>query len=365
MNERDAYIALNMMAKIGPVTVRALVSACGSAAAIFEVDESELMSVNGVGRELAAAIVRQRDEIDWSGEIERAEDMNVNLVTFVDAEYPAALKEIHDPPLALYVKGTLESRDKRSIAIVGTRRPTHYGKDVGENLAFHLGRAGFTIVSGIATGIDTVAHRGALKAETRTLAVLGGALDCFYPASNKKLAREVSERGAVISEFPFGKKPDKTTFPMRNRIVSGLSMGIVVVEAGARSGSLITAHQAMDQGRIVFAVPGRIDTSVATGPHKLIRDGAVLVEGIDSILEEFDCLIPSSMMKNKLSPKVELTEDEQNLIKLLENGELGVDTLIRESGLPAAKINAVLMGLEIKKQVRMLPGRIVELIGKM
>ncbi len=365
MNERDAYIALNMMAKIGPVTVRVLVSAYGSAAAIFEVDESDLMSVNGVGRELAATIIRQRDEIDWSGEIERAESMNVNLVTFVDAEYPAALKEIHDPPLALYVKGTLESRDKHSIAIVGTRRPTHYGKDVGENLAFHLGRAGFTIVSGIATGIDTVAHRGALKAETRTLAVLGGALDCFYPASNKKLAREVSERGAVISEFPFGKKPDKTTFPMRNRIVSGLSMGIVVVEAGARSGSLITAHQAMDQGRIVFAVPGRIDTSVATGPHKLIRDGAVLVEGIDSILEEFDCLIPSSMMKNKLSPKVELTDDEQNLIKLLENGELGVDTLIRDSGLPAAKTNAVLMGLEIKKQVRMLPGRIVELIGKM
>ena len=365
MNERDAYIALNMMAKIGPVGVRSLVSVCGSALAIFEASEADLMSADGIGRELAASIIRQRDEIDWSGEIERAESMDVKLVTFIDAEYPAVLKEIHDPPLALYVKGTFESRDARGIAIVGTRRPTHYGKDVGENLAFHLGRAGFTIISGLATGIDTVAHRGALKAEARTLAVLGGALDCFYPASNRKLAREISERGAVISEFPFGKKPDKTTFPMRNRIVSGLSMGVVVVEAGARSGSLITVGQAMDQGRTVFAVPGRIDTGVATGPHRLIRDGAVLVEGVESILEEFDCLLPSSVMKAKLLPKVVLTEDEQVLVKLLENGEMGVDTLIRGSGLPAAKTNSVLMSLEIKKQVRMLPGRIVELIGGM
>lgn len=364
MNEREAYIALNMMAKIGPVTVRSIVSVLGSALAIFKADESELMSINGVGCELASSIIRQRDEIDWSGEIERAESMDVKLITFIDEEYPAALKEIHDPPLALYIRGTLERRDSRSIAIVGTRRPTHYGKDVGENLGFHLAKSGFTVVSGLATGIDTVAHRGALKAEGRTLAVLGGALDCFYPASNKALAREISARGAVISEFPFGKKPDKTTFPMRNRIVSGLSMGVVVVEAGTKSGSLITAHQAMDQGRIVFAVPGRIDTAVATGPHKLIRDGAVLVDGVDSILEEFDCLLPSSVMKAALLPKIEYTEEEQALIKLLENGEMGVDTLIRESGLPAAKTNSVLMGLEIKKQVRMLPGRIVELVGK-
>ncbi|MCK5529187.1 MAG: DNA-processing protein DprA [Kiritimatiellae bacterium] len=365
MNEREAYIALNMMAKIGPVGVRSLISVCGSAVAIFEASASDMMQAEGIGRELSASITRQRDEVDWNGEIERAESMQVNLVTFIDEEYPAALKEIHDPPLALYIKGTLESRDARGIAIVGTRRPTHYGRDVGENLAFHLGRAGFTVVSGLATGIDTVAHRGALKAKARTLAVLGGALNCFYPAANRELGREISERGAVISEFPFGKKPDKTTFPMRNRIVSGLSMGIIVVEAGAKSGSLITAHQAMDQGRTVFAVPGRIDSAVASGPHKLIRDGAVLVEGVDTVLEEFDCLLPSSAMKARLVPKVEFTAEEQVLIKLLVDGELGVDTLIRNSGLPAAKTNSLLMGLEMKKQVRMLPGRIVEKIGKL
>ena len=362
MNEREAYIALNMMERIGPVGVRSMISVLGSAAAIFEASKQDLMQADRIGVDLASHIVRQRSEINWQGEIEKAENLDVNLVTFIDEEYPAVLREIHDPPLAIYIKGKLQKRDERAIAIVGTRRPTHYGRDVAENLSFHLCRAGFSIISGLALGIDTVAHRGALRGNGRTLAVLGGALDCFYPAANKKLAGEICEHGAVISEFPFGKKPDKTTFPMRNRIVSGLSMGVVVVEAGAKSGSLITARQAMEQGRTVFAVPGRIDCVMTTGPHRLIQDGAVLVHSVDDILAEFDCLLPVAGIKKKMLPEIKLDDDEKLLIDLLADGEKDVDSLIRASGLGAAKTGAVLMGLEIKKQVRMLPGRIVELV---
>jgi len=364
MDERAAYIALNMMERVGPVRVRALISHLGSASAIFEASPLDLQSAQGVGKELAAAIVQQRRDIDWQGEMDRAERMGVGIVTFVDEDYPKPLAAIHDPPLALYVKGTFETRDKQSIALVGTRRPTQYGRATAENLAFHLGKLGFSIVSGLALGIDTMAHRGALKARGRTLGVLGGALDCMYPASNRDLAREISEDGAVLSEFPFGRKPDKTTFPMRNRVVSGLSMGVVVVEAGVRSGAMITVNQALEQGRCVFAVPGRIDSHLSAGPHDLIRNGARLVEGVDDILDELDCLVQGSVKGERdVRSPVRLSEEERCLIHHLADGEASVDVLTRTTGLPCSRVNALLIGLEMKKQVRMLPGQTVELIS--
>jgi len=366
MHEREAYIALNGMERVGPVAVRSLVETLGSAAAIFEADAAALRQARGVGRELADAVLRGRERVDWRREVERAAEQEVGILTPVDEAYPAALREIHDPPLALYVYGSPAVGDRRAVAVVGTRRPTHYGRATAEDLSYRLGKLGFTIVSGLARGIDTAAHRGALKAGARTLAVLGGALDCLYPAENRGLAREIAGQGAVLSEFPFGRRPDKTTFPMRNRIVSGLTLGTVVVEAGPASGALITAAQALEQGRAVMAVPGRIDQPSSAGPHRLIRDGARLVECVDDILDELDCLLPSAAATGRppAAAAVPLSGEEQSLLEELEQGEQDVDVLIRATGLAAARVNALLMGLEMKKQVRMLPGRMVERVPR-
>jgi len=363
MNECDAYIALNMMNKVGPVGVRSLTSVLGSARAIFEADKNALMEAKGVGSELAGVILSQRDSIDWEGELDRASAAGAHIVTQIDEEYPKQLLEIHDPPLALYVWGKLEMRDKQSIAIVGTRHPTHYGRESAARLAFQLAKAGFVIISGLAYGIDTVAHQGALRAKGRTLAVMGGALDCIYPSANADLAREISEHGAVITEFPFGRWPDKTTFPMRNRIISGLSMGVLVVEAGLKSGALITSQQSLEQGRSVFAVPGRIDSYASQGTHELIKNGARLVTDVDDILLEYEFLIPrdKKQLGCEAGPKPELSGDETRLIGLLGEGEQDVDSLIRASGLKPADVSSLLIGLEMKKMVRMLPGRIVEM----
>lgn len=366
MNEREAYIALNMMEKVGPVGVRAMVSALGSACSIFTADRESLMAIGGVGPECAGAIMRQRDVTAWDAEQKKAADCGVRIVTQIDAEYPGQLLEIHDPPLALYVCGKFESRDVHSIAVIGTRHPTHYGVQCAERLAHQLVATGFTVVSGLAEGIDTVAHRAALQAGGRTIAVLGGGLDCLYPLSNKDLAREIASHGAVISEFPFGRKPDKTTFPIRNRIVSGLSKGVLVVEAGYKSGALITVGQALDQGRMVFAVPGRIDSPASSGPNKLIKEGAKLVADIQDVLGEFEFLIPPGAGKAPAEnrPRPVLSADEEHLMGLLKNGEQCVDSLIRLSGLTPSTVNSLLIGLEIKRMIRMLPGRIVESINQ-
>ena len=368
MNERDAYIALNMMEKIGPVTVRSLVEHLGSAAAIFAADRKSLMAARGVGPELAEAILRQREMIDWEGECERAEKAAVRILVQGEPDYPQDLAAIHDPPLALYVKGRLAARDRHAVAVVGTRRPTYYGRSVASKLAADLAHVGFVVVSGLAEGIDTAAHESALTAKGRTIAVLGSGLDCLYPPSNAALAERISDSGAVLTELPFGRRPDKTTFPMRNRIISGLSMGVVVVEAGRDSGAMITARQAAEQGRTVFAVPGRIDSPTAKGTHQLLREGAVLVESVDDILREFESLFVPRQPTAAVAPQpsaLSLTAEEQKLVDLLEDGELDIDALIRDSNLSPATVSGLLIGLEIKKIVRMLPGRKVVLIRRM
>ncbi|MBN1558564.1 MAG: DNA-processing protein DprA [Lentisphaerae bacterium] len=351
-----------MMENVGPVGVRRLREALGSAAAVFEADRGALLAVRGIGRAVCEAILAQRERVDWQGELERAEAAGARLVAAVDAEYPRPLREIHDPPLALYVRGALQAGDRRAVAVVGTRRPSHYGRRVAEELAEGLARNGLTVVSGLAAGIDTAAHRGALAARGRTLGVMGSGLDCMYPAENRGLADEMAARGAVLSEFPFGRAPDKTTFPMRNRIVSGLALGVVVVEAGAKSGALITADQAASQGRAVLAVPGRIDAPGSAGTHALLRDGARLVTGVDDILEELECLVPAPREARPAgrAAAAAVTETEQQLLTLLQPGEQDVDTLIRSSGLAPAAMHGLLLGLEMKNRIRMLPGRIVE-----
>ena len=356
-----------MMDRVGPVGVRALVESLGSAAAIFEASEAAMSRVRGVGRATAAAIVSQRSTTAWEAEEERAQRAGARVVTFVDAEYPEPLKGIHDPPLALYVKGRLKAHDRHAVAVVGTRRPTRYGREVTRRFSVDLVGAGMTVVSGLAEGIDAVAHEAALEAGGRTLAVLGGGMDCLYPACNRDLAASIGDDGAVLREFPFGRRPDRTTFPMRNRVVSGLSMGVLVIEAGVKSGALITARQALEQGRQVFAVPGRIDSSVSFGTNALIRDGAPLVACADDILKEFEFLLPrldaavsASRRRDERGRKAALIEAESKVVECLRDGACPVDRLIRDTGLSASEMGAILVTLEMKRAVRMLPGRMVE-----
>ncbi len=363
MDDRDAYIALNGMEQVGPVTVARLVEQLGSAGALFEAGEAAIRAAGG-SRKAVEALLKQRAMADGAAEREKAEALGMRLVTPVDAEYPPGLRGMADPPLALYVRGTLEARDRHAVALVGTRRPSAYGREVTVRLAGGLVQAGYTVVSGLAQGVDAVAHEQALAAGGRTIGVLGGGMDRLYPACHEELARRMARQGAVVTEFPPGRQPDRTTFPMRNRIVSGLSRGVVVVEAGEKSGALITARMAGEQGRTVFAVPGRIDSAMAQGCHALLRDGAVLVRGVEDILEELGNLwrpaaAPAAAARAALP---QLAPDEQEVLDLLQGGERGVDDLIRESGRAPAQVNALLMGLEIRRLVRVMPGRRVERI---
>lgn len=363
MTEQDAYIALNMMERVGPVSVRAMVDALGSVTAIWEADKNDLMKCRGIGNDTSKVILAQRNSIDVDGERARAASHGAHIVTPLDHEYPETLREIHDPPLALYVRGSILSRDRRAVAVVGTRRATHYGMQSTRKIAGQLARAGITIESGLALGVDTAAHEAALKAGGRTIAVIGSGLDCFYPPENAKLADEITEQGAVITEFPFGREPDKTTFPMRNRIVSGMSEGVLVVEAGRRSGATITANQALQQGRSVFAIPGRIDSYASIGTHELIKNGAYLVTDGEDILEHFEMLFPrvdTGTAGKPAMPPADLNEDEKRIVALLGDEERQVDEVARELGLAPRAINALLLSLELKKVIRMLPGRQIE-----
>ena len=366
MTEQEAYIALNMMEKIGPVSVKSLATVLGSVSAIFEAPANDLQQAGGIGSALAASIVKQRDNLAIDEELDRAEKSNTRIITPLDEEYPAALREIHDPPLALYVRGRLRPSDKNSIAIVGTRRATHYGMDTTRKFSYQLGKAGVCILSGLALGIDSAAHEGALRSDGRTVAVIGSGFDHIYPPENIALSERIADNGAVLTEFPFTRKPDKATFPMRNRIVSGMSKGVLVIEAGRRSGAAITANQALSQGRSVFAIPGRIDSYMSVGTNVLIKEGACLVTDVRDILEHFEMLFPKSLLSDEKRSAVnlpDLSKNETKIVELLAKGEMGVDLLIRQSDISTANIASLLIALELKKVVRMLPGRKVELIG--
>ncbi len=365
MTRREAYIALNMIDSLGPVRVRNLIAALGSPEAVWDASETDLRRAEGIGAEVARGILRQRGEVDPVAEESRARRAGARLVTREDPEYPARLKEIYDPPLVLYVRGALEPRDAQAIAVVGTRHASHYGMSMADRISHQLARTGFTVISGLARGIDTAAHKAALKGGGRTIAVLGSAIDRLYPEENAELAAAIADQGAVISEYTMGREPDRTTFPYRNRVVSGLSLGIVVVEAGIKSGAVITATGALEQGRSVFAVPGRADMPGARGCHKLIKEGARLCEDIDDILQEFELLIPEAKQRVAETmprrPDVPLATDEQAVVKALWKGALDVDSLARNAGLNSAQLSSLLLGLEMKRVIRMLPGRVVEL----
>jgi DNA processing protein len=367
MTEREALIALNMVDGIGPVRVRELMAVLGSAANILEADVSDWVQAKGVGQALAEKLKARLRDLDVQAEISRAEKLGAHLVTCVDDAYPALLKTIHDPPLALYVKGSLMPQDKHAIAVVGSRRCTHYGTQVADRLSFQLAKQGYTVVSGLARGIDAAAHMGAIKGGGRTLAVLGTGIDQIYPAEHAKLGAEVMDHGALISEFPIGFKPTRQSFPQRNRIVAGLCGGILVAEAARGSGAMMTVDFATEFGRLVFAVPGRIDNPSAGGCNGLIKNGAKLVEDVDDILEEFEYLIPPKPEGREdpvhVKPQVQLNDAEKQILDYLGREDAEQDTIIRETGLSASVVATALLTLEMKRQIKSLPGRKVRKVA--
>ncbi len=355
-----SLLALNLLPKIGPVRVRRLLEHFGSAEAILAASKDKLMRVNGIGEETAQILVKWEDHADPAAELREVEQRVLSILLPEDPLVPPALREAYDAPLLLYVWGKLEERDRHAIGIVGTRRFTIYGRQATKKLSYQLAHAGFTIVSGLARGIDTIAHEGALAAGGRTVAVLGSGLAKLFPAENLPLAEKIAAgRGAIVSEFPLHTAPDKQTFPQRNRIVAAWSRALLVTECAQRSGSLITANLAGEYGRPVFAVPGPIDQASSAGCNQLIRDGATLVmdgENIIDDLGELPFARNAALPQEAAATLPELPGEEARVFSALGAGESGIDRLIESTGLPAPVVSATLMKLEMRKLVRALPG---------
>src|ERR1035438_7738645 len=271
MDCREAFVALNLIDGLGPVRVRQLRERFGDSAAILGASASQLQQVHGIGPEISAAITNWEKTVDLSGELKRIEQSGCQIVLQSDENYPPLLKQIYDPPVLLYVLGSLTARDKNAVAMVGSRMTTHYGIEVARKIAYQLAYTGVTVVSGGARGIDTAAHQGALSAKGRTIAVLGTGINLVFPTENAELFERITANGAVITQFPFNRPADKQSFPIRNRIVAGKTLGTVVVEANLTSGALITANMAVEAGRQIFAVPGRIDSPRSKGCHDLMK----------------------------------------------------------------------------------------------
>lgn len=360
MTHREAIVALNLLPKIGPVRVRRLLEAFGdNPAAILGAPKDRLMRVDGIGEETAKILHGWQDHADPLAEIREATERGISIVTQEDTDYPAPLRDAYDPPLLLYVWGKLEARDRHAISVVGSRRATLYGKQATKKLSYQLAQSGFTIISGLARGIDTAAHEAAVAANGRTIAVLGSGLGKLFPPENLALAERIANgHGAVVSEFSIHTSPDKQTFPMRNRIVAAWARAVLVVECPAWSGSLITANLASEYGKPIFAVPGPIDKPTSDGCNQLIRDGATLVADASHILDDLGELPfarPASV-KEEATDLPELPEEEAAVFSAVTADEAPVDRIIERSGLPAHVVTATLMKLEMRRLVRAFPG---------
>lgn len=363
MTSREAFVALNMIEHVGPVRVRQLLERFGEAAAILSASKSQLLAVRGIGEDTAEAISNWEKNVDLAAELKRCEEFGCQFVTQEDEEYPELLRQIYDPPIVLYVKGTLTKQDKNGVALVGSRQTTPYGMDTARKLAYQLAYIGVTVVSGGARGIDTAAHQGSLSAKGRTLCVLGTGINIVFPPENGELFERISASGAVISQYPFNRKADKQSFAIRNRIVAGMTLGTVVVEANLTSGALITANFANEYGRQIFAVPGRIDSPRSKGCHELIKKGAKLCEGAEDILSEFEYLFPvsnkpPSAAETGVLPALTLSENEQKIYDALDGEPTPMDDVIRKSGLPSSAVAVGLLSLEMKRIVKQIPGRL-------
>lgn len=352
--ERLAWIAWSGIAGVGPATFRRLLEHFGSAAEAWRAPVAELERYGVAARALSGLAAKRR--AGWPERVvERLGALGAEALIWLDPGYPERLKQIASPPIVLYVRGDLQPTDEWAVAVVGTRRATVYGRDVTERIVGELAASGVTIVSGLARGIDSHAHRAALDAGGRTLAVLGSGIDVVYPPENARLAEAISARGAVLSEMPPGTQPEAHHFPLRNRIISGLTLAVLVVEAPEGSGALITAESALDQGRDVFAVPGNITQRSSTGTNRLIQEGAKLITCARDVLEELRLeSLPQQLEMRTLLPDSPI---EQRLVALLAEQPAHLDELVRASGLPAAEVSSAMAMLELKGVVRALGGQ--------
>lgn len=366
-----------MVAGVGPARMRALLETFETPQRVLAAGKAALASVTGVGSETAAAIAAWESTVDLAGELRRMEEFGARVITRESPEYPEPLRTVDNAPFLFYVWGDLRVEDSRAIGIVGSRNVTHYGTETARKFGYQFALAGYTVVSGLARGIDTAAHMGALASKGRTIAVIGSGLAKLYPPENQGLAEKIATSGAVISEYQMERPADRQTFPYRNRIVAGWGRALIVVEAGLNSGALITANQAIDQGRPVYAVPGQIDRPTSAGSNRLIRQGAQLITSADDVLEDFQSLFPVSKrpalapqpsqpnlpLRSTSSPAPapssppKLSHEETLISTALEAGDLSLDELVSATRLPPYKVSGTLTMLEMKRIVRALPGQ--------
>ncbi|MBT8490569.1 MAG: DNA-processing protein DprA [Deltaproteobacteria bacterium] len=368
------WLALKFVDELGPVGIKNLIDAYGSPTAVFAAPENELVTVQRISKKLARRITEFDNWETVERELELAAAADVSIISARDPSYPQTLLNIYDFPPVLYVKGILSEEDI-NVAVIGSRMASTYGKFMTERLCRELALNGITVVSGMARGIDSAAHRGSLTGKGRTIAVLGSGINVIYPPENKKIYEKIWENGAVISEFPFHTQPKGPHFPARNRIISGLSLGVVVVEATERSGSLITARLGLEQGKEVFAVPGSIDSPGSKGTHKLLKEGAKLVESVYDILEEIMPQVSIHRRVKKPEKDVHseqrgvnihmshhgdadrLREEEKMILKIIGKEPIYADSIIAMSAVPPSDVLHILLSLELEGYIEQLPGK--------
>jgi len=353
----EDLLKLHYAPNVGPATFIALVEEFGSPEEVFSASLDELCRIKGITRERAEGILSVNADEFISKQLEGIERTGCGFVSYWDDEYPGRLKAIYDPPPFYFIRGKLIEDDDYALAIVGTRGISEYGKMMTDKISTELARQGMTIVSGLASGVDSHAHKAALAIGGRSVGVLGSGLDRIYPQENTGLAKRLTENGALISEFPMNTAPDRGNFPQRNRIISGLSLGTLVIEGDVKSGALITAYYAVDQNREVFALPGRADSKVSRGPHHLIRNGAKLVTKAEDILDEIDAIVQKRREPHQTKLEFDFSPDEQPIMDLLNTEPLHIDDIAERCSITTSQALATLLGLELRSLVRQLPGK--------
>jgi DNA processing protein len=350
MSDRRYWLGFQLIPNIGATRLARLREFFGDLEAAWVASRDQLIAA-GLNQRAADAMESRRARIDLDREWERVERAGATVLTLADDSYPRLLREIPNPPIVLYVRGELISEDETSIGVVGTRRSTRYGRDMAHRLSTGLAAAGVTVISGLARGVDGIAHAAALDAGGRTLAVLGSGVDQIYPPEHRKLSDRIMEQGALVSEFPLGTQPEARNFPIRNRLISGLSLGILVVEAPRRSGALITASFAADQGRTVFAVPGSALSPASEGTLQLLRDGAALAADVDDILSELNLERRQAAMETrKMLP--DATPEERSVLDLIEREPKHIDEIAIDTGINISQLSALLLQMQLKGLVR-------------
>lgn len=352
MPSRELFVDLYSIPGMTEYRLKVLLTAFATPEAIFQATEQQLTAVSGIPAELARAITSYRRRDETAARLSNLQRLGVRIVCFSDPDYPENIRYLPHMPPVLFIRGEIEPRDRQAVAIIGTRRPSHYGQRIAERLGAELARAGITVISGLARGIDTCAHEAALAASGRTIAVLGSGIDVIYPPENRRLAEQIVAAGAIITEFPPGTGPLAMNFPKRNRLISGLAQAVVAVEAGEKSGVLNTCSWAREQGRPVFAVPGRIDDERSRGTNRLIQQGARLITSSREVLEALG--ISASA---EAGPAVELQSGERQVLTAVGNEPVHIDELCSATGLPVTDLMTILFQLEVKGLIRQLPGK--------